>query len=124
MGELDLAQLGAAAAELIRAGADENDELTRAVSTERTAEMAYQDGLPHIPPRLTVCLIDALTGGRIVSGAPRGVREAPGSRALEDGAIGASPPNSRQPPRYSALLRQSVDAEPGLLLFTSTRSPR
>lgn len=69
-GELTYAALGAIAGELIRAGADEGDAITRAVDDERIGELIFEsdDGLPAITARLTLCLLDAATGGRTASG--------------------------------------------------------
>jgi hypothetical protein len=70
VGELSLTQLGIIGAELIRAGADENDEMTRSVDPERIEELIFEedDGLPAAQSRFTLCLLDAATGGRKVSG--------------------------------------------------------
>ena len=67
-GELSLAQLGTIAAELIRAGADEGDSMTRSVSAEKIGEMIFESGLPVAQTTLTMCLLDAATGGRTVTG--------------------------------------------------------
>lgn len=58
--------LGVIAAELIKAGA--TDDLTRRVSAERIGELIQEEGLLPIVARLTLCLLDAATGGRTASG--------------------------------------------------------
>jgi hypothetical protein len=68
VGALLLDQLGTIAAELIRAGADEGDELTRGVSAERISELIYEQGLAGANFRLTAVLADAVSGGRKASG--------------------------------------------------------
>lgn len=75
VGELTLEQLGIVGAELIRAGADENDSMTAAVDAERIEELIFENegpngvgGLPYAQSILTLCLLDAATGGRTVSG--------------------------------------------------------
>lgn len=70
-GELTLEQLGVIAAELIRAGAEERDEMTRGVNAERIEELIFEDGLPKVQSCLTLCLLDAATGGRDCSGNPK-----------------------------------------------------
>jgi hypothetical protein len=74
-GELSLEQLGIVAAELIRAGADESDALAQAIDAERLEEMIFENdgpdgvgGLPYAQSKLTLCLLDAATGGRKASG--------------------------------------------------------
>jgi hypothetical protein len=67
-GDLTLGQLGAIAAELIRAGADPDDRYTRNISADRIEELIFEEGLPHATSRLTLCLLDAATGGRDASG--------------------------------------------------------
>jgi len=59
-------ELGVIAAELIKAGA--KDELTQRVSAERIGELIQEEGLLPIVARLTLCLLDAATGGRTASG--------------------------------------------------------
>ena len=66
--QLTLGQLGAIAGELIRAGADDGDKLTAAVDDERIGELIYEQGLPTVTAKLTLCLLDAATGGRTSSG--------------------------------------------------------
>lgn len=65
-GAMPLRELGVVAAELIRAGAD--DELTKHVDAERIEEMIFEEGLPKVAPRLVMCLLDAATGGCDASG--------------------------------------------------------
>jgi len=65
-GSLSLEQMGAIAGELIREGAD--DELTRQVDDERLSELIYEGGVHRAMARLTLCLIDAASGGRKASG--------------------------------------------------------
>jgi hypothetical protein len=74
-GALRMSQLGIIAAELIRAGADEADDMTRSVDAERIEELIFENegpdgvgGLPYAQSRLTLCLLDGATGGRTVSG--------------------------------------------------------
>jgi hypothetical protein len=64
--ELLVDELGVIAAELIKAGA--TDELTQRVSAERIGELIQEEGLLPIVARLTLCLLDAATGGRTASG--------------------------------------------------------
>jgi hypothetical protein len=78
VGELSLEQLGIIGAELIRAGADEKDSLTQGVDAERVEELIFENqgpdgvgGLPYAQSVLTLCLLDAATGGRTVSGEAR-----------------------------------------------------
>ncbi len=68
VGALSLDQLGTIAAELIRAGADESDDLTRGVSAERISELIYEQGVAGATFRLTAVLADAVSGGRKASG--------------------------------------------------------
>lgn len=65
-GAVSLDTVGIIARELIRAGAQ--DELTRNVSAERLAQLAFEEGLPVVVSRLTLCLADAVTGGRDTEG--------------------------------------------------------
>lgn len=65
-GGIPALMLGTIAAELIRAGAQ--DEMTRAVDAERLGEMIFEDGIPQATARLTLALADAVTGGRTASG--------------------------------------------------------
>lgn len=73
--ELTLDQLGAIAAEFIRAGAEPGDTMTRAVNAQRLAEMIYEDGVARVTAVLTVCLADAARGGRTASGEVKAVAE-------------------------------------------------
>lgn len=65
-GSLSIETLGIIAAELIRAGAE--DELTRQVNADRISELIFEEGLHKAMARLTLCLIDAASGGRTASG--------------------------------------------------------
>lgn len=67
-GRLTLEQLGTIGAELIRAGADEKDEMTRSVDSERIGELIFEEGIAPATSRFTLCLLDAATGGRTASG--------------------------------------------------------
>jgi hypothetical protein len=71
LGDLSLDQVGIVASHLIRAGA--TDELDKMVSAERIAELAYEEGLPHVMARLTLLLVDAATGGRTATGEAKAV---------------------------------------------------
>lgn len=68
LGELKLETLGIIAAEMIRAGASDDDEATKHVSDERIAELIMEAGIPHVAATLVVVLTDAATGGRTASG--------------------------------------------------------
>jgi len=65
-GDLTTDQLGTVSAELIRAGAE--DDLTRNVGAERLSDMIYEEGVAPVCARLTLCLLDALSGGRTAEG--------------------------------------------------------
>lgn len=65
-GDLSLEHLAIMAAEFIRAGAE--DELTKHVGAERISELIFEEGLPGVNSRLTLCLLDAATGGRTAEG--------------------------------------------------------
>ena len=65
-GSLSLEQLGIIAGELIRSGAD--DELTAQVDDDRIGELIFEEGVHRAMARLTLCLIDAASGGRKASG--------------------------------------------------------
>lgn len=67
-GDLSIEMLGVIAGELIRAGAEEKDVFTRNVSDDRVGELILEEGLPVATSRLTLCLLDAATGGRDASG--------------------------------------------------------
>jgi hypothetical protein len=64
--ELTITQLGIIAAELIRAGAE--DELTRNVGADRLEDMIIEESMARVTGRLTYCLSDACTGGRTAEG--------------------------------------------------------
>lgn len=68
VGGLTLTQLGQIAGELIRAGASETDELTAQVDDERIGELIFEEGVFRAMARLTLCLVDAASGGRTASG--------------------------------------------------------
>jgi Phage tail tube protein, GTA-gp10 len=63
VGRLSLDRLGIIAAEFIRAGAEAGDSLTRNVKAEKIAELIYVEGVPKITAKLTIALLDAVTGG-------------------------------------------------------------
>jgi hypothetical protein len=65
-GAMRIEQAQVIASEMINAGAGDN-ALSR-VSAERVGQLIYEEGLPQIAARLTLALIDALTGGRTASG--------------------------------------------------------
>lgn len=66
VGEVSLVHLGIIAAELIRAGAE--DEMTRRVDADRISELIMEEGILSANTRLTLCLLDAATGGRDAEG--------------------------------------------------------
>lgn len=66
VGQLTLAQLGIIAAGLIRAGAE--DAATRHVSPDRLEDLIFEEGVSGVTARVTLCLVDAGTGGRDASG--------------------------------------------------------
>lgn len=66
--ELSLAELGTIGAELIRAGAAEDDVMTRSVDADRIGELIFEEGITPAMSRFTLCLLDAATGGRTASG--------------------------------------------------------
>ncbi|CAN5368418.1 hypothetical protein BH10PSE14_BH10PSE14_04340 [soil metagenome] len=68
VGALSQGDLGIIAAQLIRAGAKADDELTRNVGADRLAQMIYEHGVASATIRLTLCLADAANGGRTASG--------------------------------------------------------
>ena len=68
VGGLTLGECGIVAAELIRAGAAEDDKATRNVGAKRIGELVFEAGLHRAMARLTLCLIDAASGGRTASG--------------------------------------------------------
>jgi hypothetical protein len=67
-GGIKLAELGVIGGELIRAGADESDSMTRSVSDERISELILEEGLAGPISVLTLCLLSAASGGRTASG--------------------------------------------------------
>ncbi|MDF1506263.1 GTA-gp10 family protein [Roseisolibacter sp. H3M3-2] len=67
-GKLSMEDLGVVASELIRAGADPKDGFTRNVNAERLEELIFEEGLPTVTSKLTLCLLDAATGGRTAAG--------------------------------------------------------
>jgi hypothetical protein len=71
VGNLALEHLGIVAAELIRAGAE--DELTRNVDSDRIAELIFEEGVALANARLALCLHSAATGGRTASGEAKAV---------------------------------------------------
>jgi hypothetical protein len=75
VGDLTIEQLGAIAAELIRAGADEKDSMTRSVDAERIGELIFEEGIASCAARITLCLLDAASGGRKASGEAKPVAE-------------------------------------------------
>lgn len=72
-GALTLDQLGAIVGELIRAGAAPADEFTANVDDARIGELIYEEGLHRVMARVTLCLIDAASGGRTASGEAKAV---------------------------------------------------
>lgn len=80
-GSLSLEQLGTIAGELIRSGA--SDELTAQVDDDRIGELIFEEGVHRAMARLTLCLIDAASGGRKASGeakaAPAGTKGTAGA---------------------------------------------
>ena len=75
---LTFSELGVIAAELIRAGAEEADEMTRNVSAERIGEMIFEEGRASADIALTVALAAAVSGGRTASGEAKPVAETTG----------------------------------------------
>lgn len=73
---LNFTDQGVIAAELIRAGAEEGDDLTRNVSAERIGELIFEEGTANALVALTVVLASAVTGGRTVSGEAKAVATA------------------------------------------------
>ncbi|WP_422058613.1 GTA-gp10 family protein [Sphingomonas sp.] len=73
--DLSLAHLGVVVAELIRAGAGKGDDLTAGVNAERIAELIFEEGMPHVMARVTICLLDAASGGRTATGEMKPVAE-------------------------------------------------
>lgn len=79
-GGLSLERLGIIAAELIRAGAEKGDTMTQAVSAERIGELIFDEGVHKAMAALTLCLLDAASGGRTASGEAK----APAAPTTED----------------------------------------
>lgn len=75
-GHLAFDQLGVIAAELIRAGAEEGS-MNRRVSSDRLGELIYEEGVTEANARLTLCLVDAASGGRSASGEARAADVSP-----------------------------------------------
>jgi hypothetical protein len=82
-GAMKLSELGVIGGELIRAGAAEDDSMTRSVSDERISEMILEEGLAPATSILTLILLSAATGGRTVSGE---VKAAPAKKTEPAGA--------------------------------------
>ncbi|HEX8419471.1 MAG TPA: GTA-gp10 family protein [Sphingomonas sp.] len=82
-GGLSLDEIGIVVAELIRAGADEKDVVAQNVDAERISELIYEEGLHKAIARVTLCLIDAASGGRKASGE---AKAAPASETETAGA--------------------------------------
>jgi hypothetical protein len=82
-GAMPLRIAGTIAAELIRAGAKEGS-LDANVSADKVGEMIFEHGLPGAIARLTLCLIDAATGGRKASGEAKAEATNPGESTSAD----------------------------------------
>lgn len=65
---LPLNSLGELVAILIRAGAARDDRLAANVSADRIAELAFEEGVRPVYARVTLLLIDVITGGRNTKG--------------------------------------------------------
>jgi hypothetical protein len=63
---LKLGEAAKVAVALIKAGS--SDPITGMVSAERIGEQIYEQGLISVVIRLTLCLADAVGGGRTASG--------------------------------------------------------
>lgn len=74
---LQLAELGVVVAAYIRAGAAEDDKMTRAVNDERIAELIYEEGVTAVYPVLTLLLAAAVSGGHTSSGEAKAVTASP-----------------------------------------------
>lgn len=68
VGGLTVDECAAIAVELIRAGAGKDDQATSNVGVARVGELIFEAGLHKAMARLTLCLIDAASGGRTASG--------------------------------------------------------
>ena len=77
VGALTLTQLGQIAGELIRAGAEDGDELTAQVDDERIGQLIFEEGVFRAMARLTLCLVDAASGGRTASGEAKAAPASP-----------------------------------------------
>jgi hypothetical protein len=77
IGELSIKQLGIIGAELIRAGADQADSMTRAVNPEKIAELIFEEGLPQAQAKFSICLLDAAQGGRKSTGEAKAAPDRP-----------------------------------------------
>jgi hypothetical protein len=75
-GALHLDDCAISVAELIRAGAKPDDVITANVSDERIGELIYEAALPGVAAVLTICLIDAASGGRTSAGERKAVATA------------------------------------------------
>lgn len=65
---LSYEDMGVIAAEFIRAGADEDDAMTRSIASDRIAELIFEEGSAAALVSLTVALASAVSGGRTASG--------------------------------------------------------
>ncbi len=74
---LQLSELGVVVAAYIRAGAAEDDKMTRAVNDDRIAELIYEEGVTAVYPVLTLLLAAAVSGGRTSSGEAKAVTASP-----------------------------------------------
>ncbi len=70
---LSYAEMGIIVAEYARAGAAEDDKMTRAVSAERMAELIYEEGTARVIATIVLLLGDAISGGRTSSGEAKAV---------------------------------------------------
>lgn len=76
-GGLTVEQLGVVGAELIRAGAEAGDTMTRAVTADRIGELIFEEGLGKATAHFTVYLLDVATGGRAASGEAKAAPASP-----------------------------------------------
>ena len=83
-GAMPLAMAAQTAVGLIRAGADDDDRMTRAVTADRIGELIFEQGIPGVTARLTLCLLDAATGGRDAAGEVKAVAETNEEEATAD----------------------------------------
>lgn len=84
LGALALETLAVIATEYIRAGAAEDDKMTRAVNAARIGELIFEEGVPGIIGALTLVMVDTLTGGRTASGEAKAVAAPKGDQATAD----------------------------------------